>query len=342
MLDKQYLFNTIHTLFNIHSPSGYTKKATSFIQKEVESFGYTTSYTNKGNLIVYVPGQDDKNYAIGAHVDTLGLIVRSISDQGNLNFETIGGPLLPTLDGEYCTIHTRDGKEYTGTILSKSCAAHVHLDARTRTRDEENMEIRLDEIVKNKEDVQALGIQNGDYIFIDPKTTITEKEFIKSRFLDDKISCCAILAALKELSTLNNRPAHNFYIIFSTYEEVGHGCSYLPVEIEELLSIDMGCIGLDLSCTEYDVSICAKDSSGPYDYSIVSKLQNYAKEANLSYVTDIYPKYSSDASAALKGGNDIRGGLIGPGVNASHGMERCHLRAVENTIELIKAYMIKG
>ena len=44
------------------------------------------------------------------------------------------------------------------------------------------MEVRIDEVVTSKEDVLNLGICPGDFIFIDPKTTITESGFIK--FID--------------------------------------------------------------------------------------------------------------------------------------------------------------
>ncbi len=100
-------------------------------------------------------------------------------------------------------------------------------------------------------------------------------------------------------------------------------------------------IGDDLSCTEYDVSICAKDSGGPYDYNMVTDLVNLAKENNLDYVVDIYPQYGSDVGAALRGGNNIRGALIGPGVHASHGMERTHYSALENTVKLVCLYITK-
>ena len=136
-------------------------------------------------------------------------------------------------------------------------------------------------------------------------------------------------------------PCHTFKFIFSTYEEVGHGSSYIEKDIVQFLAVDMGCIGLDLSCTEQDVSICAKDSSGPYDYDMVSNLIELSKKNQLSYAVDIYPKYSSDASAAQSGGNNIRTALIGPGVHASHGMERCHMDGILNTMKLLYAYMIQ-
>ena len=182
------------------------------------------------------------------------------------------------------------------------------------------------------------SIQNGDYIAYDPKTTITESGFIKSRFLDDKISVAIIYEVLRRLK----KPQYDLIITISTYEEVGHGCSYISKEIDELVAVDMGCIGDDLSCSEYDVSICAKDSSGPYDYNMTTKLIKLAKENRLQYAVDIYPYYGSDASAALKGGQNIRAALIGPGVHASHGMERTHKEAIENTIQLIMLYICKN
>jgi putative aminopeptidase FrvX len=199
--------------------------------------------------------------------------------------------------------------------------------------------VKLDERVTNKEEVQALGIQNGDIVAYDPKVVVTDSGFVKSRFLDDKASVAILVSLLKQIKQESITPATNLTFIFSTYEEVGHGAAWIPADITELLAVDMGCIGLDLECTEYDVSICAKDSSGPYDYEMTTRLVTYAKEKELNYAVDIYPMYGSDASAALGGGANIRAALIGPGVASSHGMERTHVDALENTFELISAYI---
>jgi putative aminopeptidase FrvX len=300
--------------------------------------GYSTTKTKKGNLIIDVEGESEEILGLSAHVDTLGAMVRSITSDGQLKFTTIGGPIWPTLDGEYCTIKTRDSKEFTGTFLSTSPSSHVYKKAGSETRNPDNMTVRIDEVVKNKEDVEKLGIRPGDFIFFDPKTTVTKSGFIKSRFLDDKISVAIIFGLLKHLKDENIKPRQNLKIIISTYEEVGHGASFIP-EVDEMIAVDMGCIGEDLSCTEYDVSICAKDSSGPYDYEIISKLVDISKREKLNYVTDIYPFYGSDVSAAYRGGTDFRGGLIGPGVHASHGMERTHKDALESTLKLLINYL---
>lgn len=342
-LDKAYVLELAKTLLKIDSPSGYTKKAIHFLEMEAEQMGYHTEQSEKGNLFIHVSGKNhDKTVGLCAHCDTLGLMVRSIKSNGTLALTKIGGPIIPTLDSEYCRIYTRDGRVYTGTILSTSPATHVYQDANTKKREIDEMEVRIDEVVKTKEDVKALGIENGDIVAIDPKVEITESGFIKSRFLDDKISASALFGVLKFMKDFDVVPEYDTIFIMSTYEEVGHGCAYIPKQISELLAVDMGCIGLDLSCTEYDVSICAKDSNGPYDYDLTSKLIHLAKEEELSYAVDIYPFYGSDVGAALSGGNNIRGALIGPGVHASHGMERTHYQAVEHTMKLILAYLTKA
>lgn len=335
-----YTLKLLEEIINIPSPTGYCKEVMMHIEKAAEEYGYKSAKNNKGNRIIEIEGVDN-SYCIGipVHVDTLGAMVRSINADGTIKISSIGGNMYTTLDGEYCNIHTRSGKIYTGTMLSTSPAVHVYTDAKSKERNEENMMVRLDEKIKNKEDVLKLEIGAGDFISIEPKFTITPSGFVKSRYLDDKAGTACALSLMEMFKRLGTQPKYNVKIIVSSYEEVGHGCSTIPDDIDELVGIDMGCIGLDLSCTEQDVSICAKDSSGPYDYDITGKLIELAKKYNLNYAVDIYPMYSSDVSASLKGGNDIRGGLIGPGVHASHGMERTHIDGIENTLKLIYAYL---
>ncbi|MGL5414905.1 MAG: M42 family metallopeptidase [Clostridium sp.] len=341
-IKKKFVLDTAKELLEFNSPSGFCFEIMDMIEKKVNSFGYKFERTNKGCGIITIAGKsDEKTIGLSAHVDTLGAMVRSITSNGTLKFTLIGGPIVPTLDSEYCSIRTRDGREYTGTFLSTSAAVHVYEDAASKKRDPENMEIRIDEIVKNKEEVLNLGIGVGDFIFIDPKTTVTESGFLKSRFIDDKGSVACLISLLEIFKRENIIPSYTTKVFISTYEEVGHGSSYIPEDITEMIAVDMGCIGDDLTCTEYDVSICAKDSGGPYDYNMVSDLISLAKENNLKYAVDIYPRYGSDVGAALRGGNNIRGALIGPGVHASHGMERTHYTALESTIKLLIAYLSK-
>lgn len=341
-VNKKFILDVARDILSFHSPSGFCFEIMDKVKEIVEDLGYELELTNKGCGVITIPGEyDEKVIGLAAHVDTLGAMVRSITPNGTLKFDLVGGPIVPTLDSEYCIIKTRCGKEYTGTFLSTSPSIHVFDDASSKVRDSKNMEVRIDEKVFTRDDVKDLGINNGDFIFIDHKTTITENGFIKSRFIDDKGSVSALIGLLELLKRENIKLKYKTKLFISVYEEVGHGASYLPEDITELIAVDMGCIGDDLSCTEYDVSICAKDSGGPYDYKMTSDLIYLAKDNELGYAVDIYPRYGSDVGAALRGGNNIRGALIGPGVHASHGMERTHYDAIENTVKLIYLYLMK-
>lgn len=339
MMDMEYVVEILEKLVNTPSPSGYTKDVMNLIEAEAMKFGFPVSYNRKGGMIIEVQGKSETVLGLSAHVDTLGAMVRSVRKDGTLAIVSVGGFMMQSVEGSYCKVITRDGKTFTGTIQTVEPAVHTWGDARGLERKEENMEVRLDEIVKTKEDVEKLGIGAGDFISFDPKFEYTSSGFIKSRHLDDKASAAVLLGLLKYFQETESMPEQTLKIAVSNYEEVGHGCSYIPEDVEEFLAIDMGAMGSDLSGDEYRVSICAKDSSGPYDFDMTNRLIDLAKEHEIGYAVDIFPHYGSDVSAALRGGNDIRGALIGQGVSASHGQERTHIKGLEQTLKLLAAYV---
>lgn len=301
--------------------------------------GYPVEHNNKGGIIIKVAGKSGEVLGLGAHGDTLGAMVRSVTKNGCLKIFPVGGYMMSTIEGEYCKIHCRrNGRTYTGTVLTTKPSVHVYDDCRTQERVAENMEIRIDEIVESDKEVEALGIGAGDYISFDPRFEYTPSGFIKSRHLDDKASVAVLMTFLKYLHETGKQPEKTLKIIFTNYEEIGHGASFIPSDIQEFLAVDMGALGDDLTGNETKVSICAMDSSGPYDYDMTNRLIQIAEELGLGYAVDIFPHYGSDVSAALRGGNNIRGALIGQGVHASHGMERTHIQGMMNTLALIKGY----
>ncbi|MCC3371719.1 M42 family metallopeptidase [Cohnella sp. REN36] len=341
-LNRDYILRFLERLLGTPSPSGFCMKASELVREEAARLGYACETTPKGNVIVTLPGvsPDGGTLGLSAHVDTLGAMVRAIKSSGTIRMTPIGGYAMQTVEGEYCLVHTRDGRTYEGTVLSTKPSVHVYPDAREWKRDEENMEIRLDEDVRSKADAEALGIAVGDFISWDPRTRLLPNGWIKSRHLDDKASVAALFGLLEWLKREGRTPKRNVKLVISTYEEVGHGASYIPPDITELIAVDMGALGDDLSATERDVSICAKDSSGPYDYAMTTRLIELAKREEIPHAVDIYPFYGSDASAALRGGSNIRAALVGPGVHASHGMERTHADAVLGTAALLLAYVL--
>ncbi len=340
-MNLSYVKSLINKIFLTDSPTGFSHNIDNVLLEELTKLGYEANLTNKGNVKVFIKGRDSsKTVATSAHVDTLGLMVRSINSDGTLSVTNVGGPSLPTLDGEYCKIYTRDNKTYSGTILCKASSVHVYEDAKTAPRNLDTLIVRLDEVVHSKNDVLNLGIQNGDYICYDPKTVLTESGFLKSRFIDDKGSVIGILGVLKEMKDNNVIPHYDTYVYFVNQEEVGHGAATVDASISEFVTVDMGCVGKDLDGNEFAVSICAKDSGGPYSYDLTSRLIEIAKNKKLNYTVDIFPYYGSDIGAAWRAGLDAKGALIGQGVSASHGAERTHLDGIKNTMELLYSYLV--
>ena len=244
------------------------------------------------------------------------------------------------IEGENCLVHTADGKKIGGTILIHQTSCHVYKDAGTAERNQDNMEVRLDEKVTNEAETRALGIEVGDFVSFDPRTLITEKGFVKSRFLDDKASAAILLDILDRIHSEKIELPYTTHFAFSVYEEVGHGCnSSIPEKVVEFLACDMGAMGDDQQTDEYTVSICAKDSSGPYHYAFRQKLVNLAKEKKIPYRVDIYPYYGSDASAAMNAGAEIKHALLGAGIESSHSYERTNKESIDATEALVMAYL---
>lgn len=339
--NKEKIKYYLKEILTIPSPTGYTGNIMDYVKEELHILDASYYSTNKGAIVVTINGKNnDYQRTFSAHVDTLGAMVKELKSTGTLGLTPVGGFMMNSIEGENCTIETLDKKSYTGTIQCTKPSVHISGDeARELKRVPENMEVILDEKVFSKEDVEKLGIDVGDFICFDSRVQITEKEFVKSRHLDDKASVSVLLYAIKYI--LENKIelpyTTNFFI--SNYEEVGHGaCAAIPQNTKEFISVDMGAPGLSQNSSEYCTCICAKDSSGPYDYDLRKKLVDLCKSSNIPYKIDIYPHYGSDASAALSAGWDIKAGLIGPGVFASHGYERTHMDAIMATLDLVIKY----
>lgn len=327
--------DNIKKLCSIPSPTGFTQVIEDYLNEMFKEMGYAVYQTKKGSIRVTLGGEKNP-LLLSAHIDTLGAMVKAVKDNGRIRITKIGGFPENNIEGENCTIHTRDGKTYSGTIQLTHSSVHVYDDVNTLRRDDTTVEVVLDELVKTAEDTKKLGIMSGDFISFDPRTVVTESGFIKSRHLDDKASAAILIELAKAVKEEKIKLSRRVELLFTNYEEVGHGASTgIPDDIDEMIAVDMGAVGDDLKTDETCVSICAKDSNGPYDYQLTTKLITNAKEKNFKFAVDSYPRYGSDAGSALRSGMDAAFALIGPGVSASHGYERTHKEGLENTFKLL-------
>jgi putative aminopeptidase FrvX len=341
VFNKAKTIDLLKRLVETPSPSGYTSTVMALIAKEFEAIGVPYKTTNKGAVIATIGGTNTtKHRLLTAHTDTLGAMVKEVKSNGRLKLTMIGGFNWNAVEGEYCLIHTASGKKVRGTILMHQTTVHVYRDAGSAERNADNIEVRIDEKVFNVDDTRKLGIEVGDFVSFDPCFEETDSGFIKSRHLDDKASTALVVELIRSLKDQEVKLPHTTHFYISNNEEIGYGGnSNIPAETVEYIAVDMGAIGDGQTSDEYTVSICAKDSSGPYHYALTQHLVSLAREKGIGHKIDIYPYYGSDASAAIRAGFDVKHALFGPGIESSHALERTHIDSLQATAELLYAYV---
>lgn len=341
-VDLDYCLDLLLRLLAIPSPSGQTEALTAHLEVELADLGVETRRTPKGALLWTLQGDEPIPRAVAAHVDTLGAMVRRVKENGRLEISRIGGYDWATIEGAECLVHLAGGGDLCGTVVSTRQSVHAfERKEREHARSQAaGYEIRLDIPAASAEAVAAAGVEVGDFVSFDSGARLTENGFVKGRHLDDKAAVALMVAATRALLREDRKPATDTHFFLSNFEEVGHGAAGgLPDGTSELLCLDMAVVGEGQNSDEHSVTLCAKDAGGPYDPVMGSAIRSLAREHRIPLKVDLYPNYTSDATAAWRAGASFRAALIGPGVDASHGYERTHRDAVEATARLLLAWL---
>jgi putative aminopeptidase FrvX len=341
-IDTKFLENFLVGLLNSPSPTGNAEVAITFCEEHFSDHSeLKVQRTRKGALLVTFQGEkSDAPRSLTAHVDTLGAMVKEIKSSGRLKLTQVGGFAWNSVEGEGCTVFTASGKRVRGSILVDKASMHVYGKQLSRKREDDSMEVRLDEAVNTADEVKTLGIRVGDFVVFDPRVEVVNG-FVRSRHLDDKAGVACIATALKALLDAKKKPLQTTHFLVSNYEEVGHGAAAgIPTEVTELLVVDMAAIGEGQTSDEFHTTLCVKDSGGPYHHGMSQRLRSLAEKNEIPYKVDIYPHYGSDGEALWNAGADVAVALIGPGVDASHHYERTHMDALTATTNWILAYLL--
>jgi putative aminopeptidase FrvX len=342
-IDQDYLVDFLVRLLNIPSPTGFAEPALAFVEKELSPFSQLQlGRTRKGALVAkWQVASDLPPVALTAHVDTLGAVVKEFKPNGRLKLSRVGGIQWPSVETESVWVFTSAGEKVRGSVLIDTASGHVHGAAGSETpRNDDHMEVRLDARTVSEKETRALGISIGDCVAFDPRVEVTNG-FIRSRFLDDKACVANIVAAMKALADAGQSPKRTTYFLISNYEEVGHGAaSGIPMDVVELVTVDMAVVGKGQESDEFHATLCIKDSGGVYHEGLNKKLRALAGQHDIPYKTDVYPFYGSDGEAFWRAGGDVALALIGPGIDASHNYERAHMDGLLATTNWIMAYLL--
>ena len=337
--EKRYL-EELEKELSIDSVTGQYHELQDYLIRKIEDMGFKTRTLHKGGIIADIGGEG-KPLLITAHGDTIGMMVRHINDDGTIKVCKVGGLYAYHTERENVRIHTRSGQIITGTVQRKNASVHVtedELDKEVASFDT-NSFVVVDEDVHSAEDVRKLGIEIGDYVAIEPRFTVSNG-YIKSHYIDDKALVAVLMELLHAVKDGEIKPGRKVYLYISFYEEIGHGGSMIPEDVEDFLAVDIACIGPEQTSSERKVTVFCKDSRFPYNIDMIRELEECAKKAEADYVPDIFtPHYGTDADPALVAGYDVRHAAIGPGTRASHGYERTHIDAIKNTYKLLAQYI---
>lgn len=338
--DETYCLDAFEKLIAVDSTTGQYEEIQRLICRMLDEMDFPYTVTHKGGVIADLGGEGDP-LVVTAHLDDIGLMVRHINADGTLNVCPVGGLYPFYCVTENVRVYTHSGKVCTGSICRIPNSIHVTEDELGKVLPDfrTNVCVVLDEDVKTADDVRALGVETGDMIALEPRFTVSNG-YIKSRFVDDKAAAAILLAAMKDIAEGKLKLSRKVYSYFAMYEEIGHGTTWLPDGVRDILAIDIAPTGPLQNSDEHKVSIFAKDSRFPYHFGMTGELRDTAAAAGVDYVMDIFtPHYGTDADVSVLAGYDIRHAAIGPGTANSHGYERTHIDGLRNTYQLLCAYL---
>lgn len=342
-IDPKKLTALLRECVEVDSPVGYYPEIHAWLADTLAEMGYEMLTDNKATAYVRVAGRDSsKCVLIGAHLDTIGLVVRGFNDDGTLRVRQLGGINYHSIEGETCTVLCRDGRALAGQVICDHHSVHVFEDARTTERDENHMSVSLIADVKNPADARALGVTEGAFVGIDPHFEEFDNGYIVSRHIDDKAAVAVLLDVLAWLRESGQQPAYDTLFAFPIYEEIGNGGTWVPKDVSEYVAVDITLLGPDYDSDEHSVGVIASDAKGPYDWGLTNTLIACAEEAcdEGKWNTQVCFHYSTDANAAYHAANDLASGAFGMACLNTHGRERCHVDALVETEKLARAYVM--
>jgi peptidase M42 family hydrolase len=341
-IDMDYVAGIMRRLLETPSPSGHNDLIVLRACEELDKLGIAHQLTRRGAIRATLNEREtEADRAIVGHLDTLGAMVKRIRENGRLDVVMIGHWAARSAEGARVTVFSDHGKIFRGQILPLKASGHTFgeevdkQDASWR-----NLEIRVDERISSRADAEALGINVGDHVAIDPAPEFTENGFVCSRHLDDKAGVAAMFGAAKAVMDSGIELPVDCHLLLTISEEVGVGASHvLHGDIAEMVSIDNGTVAPGQNSSEYGATIAMQDSSGPFDWHLSRKLIGLCDKHGIEHSRDVFRYYRSDGAAAIEAGNDIRNALVCFGCDASHGYERVHLDSIEAVAKLLALYV---
>lgn len=341
-IDSDFLRTRLLEMLAIPSPTGFTDAISRYVCEQLEILGIEYCLTRRGTIIAKIAGHHRHTArAVVNHIDTIGATVSGFNSNGRLQLEPIGTWSSRFAEGGRVTLFSRNGT-FRGQVLPLLASGHAFNEKVDQLPVAwPQVELRLDEHIFNDREARALGIEDGDFVAFDSDPEVSPNGYISARHLDNKAGAAALLTALKALADHGMRPSVDLHALFTITEEIGTGAAAsLDDSVTEFVGIDIGPVARGQNARETGVTLCAQDTSGPFDYHMVQKLRGLCRKHGIPYQIDVFRYYYSDANSAITAGHDVRDALVTFGTDATHGYERTHFDSLESVARLLYAYSL--
>ncbi len=207
----------LRELSMLNSIPGNERQVRDFMTMKTKKLG-NISYDNLGSIIIEKVGNPDgPKIMVAGHMDEVGFMVTTITEEGYVKFTPAGGWWSQVMLAQQMTITTNAGKEIRAVIGAK--APHI-LTPEERKKPVEMDKMYLDLGVENKEEAEKLGIKPGDMItpYIEYQR-LSNRKYLLGKAWDNRVGCAAVVQVL---SNLQNRKHNNIYYgVGTVQEEVG-------------------------------------------------------------------------------------------------------------------------
>lgn len=216
-MDQQTL-EMFKTLTELPGAPGNERAVRQFMRTELEKYSDEIVLDNLGGIfgVRRSSKADAPKILVAGHMDEVAFMVTSITDNGMLRFQTLGGWWNQVMLAQRVMVYTKE-QEIPGVIAS--IPPHLLTDAeRAKPMDSKNMLIDIG--ADNKADAEAMGIRPGQSILpICPFTPMANPKKIMAKAWDNRYGCGLAIDLLKEVHGVEL--ASHVYSGANVMEEVG-------------------------------------------------------------------------------------------------------------------------
>ena len=326
---------------------GFENSIRELIKKELKGLVDEIKTDSMGNLIALKKGKTSKHKIISAaHMDEIGFIVNHIDDNGFIRFLPVGGFDPKTLTSQKVRIHGK--KDIVGVMGCKP----IHFMSDEEVKKPVSISnFFIDTGLEKKEVEKIVSIGN-------PITRVSEfseiGNCITCKSLDNRISVFVLIETLRALKVKKQKPAYDFYAVFTVQEEIGlRGAQVVALEVQADFSIALDTtIAYDVpgsasqeQCTKLHqgAGIKIMDSSVICDSRMVQFLQKTAKTSRISHQMEIMQRGGTDTGSLQRmvAGGSISGAISVPTRHIHQTVEMVSQKDTQSAIHLLTQSLIK-